>query len=106
MKLSCGPTADERAEEYVKQRRAQEKYLTNWHTIFAFTPKRMWVQNKKEFSWESESWRETHECRWLELVERKYRYVKSDLYGRMIYGDPIYRPVNGNSGTPAEPAYA
>lgn len=53
MKLDCGPTAEEKLE-------AKEFRLKNWHKFFALIPRRIG---------------ESHECRWLEFIERKGQYV-------------------------------
>lgn len=59
MKFDCGPTREEKLE----MRKAQ--YIANqrWHKVFAWTPKRVG----------------SHDCRWLETVER--RGVERETYG-------------------------
>lgn len=52
MKLNCGPNREERYY-------ARQAYLTNWHKFFALWPRRIG---------------DTHQCVWLEYVERKGTY--------------------------------
>lgn len=59
MKFNCG-----------RGKGAMQEYWTNWHRIFAWYPIQI----------------DDFDCRWLEYVERKYRWV-------------------GASGTPYDPSY-
>lgn len=53
MKLNCGPTPEEKSL-------ANWRRLHNWHPFFCLLPRRITG---------------THECIWLETIERKGEYV-------------------------------
>lgn len=75
MKFSCGLTEEEKAAERAGWEE-ERKRLADWHRHFAWWPVPVGIKD----------------CRWLEVVERKYGVVMIDRYG-LYYRFPEYRAL-------------
>lgn len=81
MKFNCGKTSSERVQERENNWRLKQQKLKNWHRKFLWFP----------VSMHDGEGNETHDCRWLETVERK-GHISLSWYGNHIWNWQ-YRPI-------------
>jgi hypothetical protein len=63
VKFNCGLTREDAVSERYERRKKYEAKLAEWHDYFTWRPIKI----------------KSHDCRWLETIERRRRFINSDF---------------------------